>query len=752
MTLIKEKFYIIEPKPAVNLVANPSFEKNLNGYTGSNATILGEQNKSRRSAQCAKVQPSSGVTASVRYSISLTGGKTYTFSIDVLDVLNQTFQIYFGDAGGTKVSDVTIWTGDGHWKRKSIDYTPSTTGTYTLCLVRNSVVSTAYFYFDGVQCEEGEETTYFDGDSIGQTTAKDYGWNGERHASTSYRTGNARNGGTPLDIEDYASIISHEGLGMITQSHFASDINADGLFYQDTKLMPRDFVLTLEFSGTPADIIADRKALLAALAPDKSAVRQPVVIRYVGVDANSEWATEPLDIACHYMGGLERSAVNFGYEICAVQFRAFDPVLQMDGNDAVAVSNNQTVSNFKYIGYRDANGVWKAMGSGMNSAINTLTIGLDGTLYAGGNFTTAGGVTVNRIAKWNGTDWSALGTGMSGTVNTLTIGLDGSLYAGGNFTTAGGVTVNRIAKWNGTDWSALGTGMNERINALAIGLDGTLYAGGNFTTAGGITANYIAKWDGTSWSALGNGTSHSVHDLVIGLDGTLYAGGYFTTAGGVTVNRIAKWNGTDWSALGIGVNGLVYALAIGLDGSLYAGGTFTKTGNIELPDRMAAWNGSTWLPIDVDVNDAAANVYAILTRDNGELYIGGSWTSTSAQAASTAIAQNNGGASAYPIFDIKGPGTLWQIKNYTNGDAIYFRNLTLSSNEIARLVCDPRRFRLILPARLANGAAYILPGSSNLSLIAGDNNLSVFMTDTDTNSYIRLYWKPGYISIDEALR
>ena len=35
-------------------------------------------------------------------------------------------------------------------------------------------------------------------------------------------------------------------------------------------------------------------------------------------------------------------------------------------------------------------------------------------LYAGGYFTTAGGVAANYIAKWNGSAWSALGSGMNG--------------------------------------------------------------------------------------------------------------------------------------------------------------------------------------------------------------------------------------------------------------------------------------------------------------------------------------------------
>ena len=52
----------------------------------------------------------------------------------------------------------------------------------------------------------------------------------------------------------------------------------------------------------------------------------------------------------------------------------------------------------------------------------------------------------------NGTaqTWSALGSGMDGyDVYALAVDASGNLYAGGNFTTAGGVSANRIAKWDG---------------------------------------------------------------------------------------------------------------------------------------------------------------------------------------------------------------------------------------------------------------------------------------------------------------
>ncbi|HYF66166.1 MAG TPA: hypothetical protein VD886_25280, partial [Herpetosiphonaceae bacterium] len=85
-------------------------------------------------------------------------------------------------------------------------------------------------------------------------------------------------------------------------------------------------------------------------------------------------------------------------------------------------------------------------------------------------------------------------SGMDGTVYAVAAGGNGSVYVGGTFTTAGGVTVNRIARWDGSSWSALGGGMNLFVYALAVGSDGSLYASGNFTTADGVTANRVARW------------------------------------------------------------------------------------------------------------------------------------------------------------------------------------------------------------------------------------------------------------------
>jgi hypothetical protein len=75
------------------------------------------------------------------------------------------------------------------------------------------------------------------------------------------------------------------------------------------------------------------------------------------------------------------------------------------------------------------------------------------------------------------------------TVNALIVEAD-AVWVGGRFTTASGLPVRHIARWNRSNntWSALGTGVNGTVAALAA--DATsIYVGGVFSEAGGIAAH-----------------------------------------------------------------------------------------------------------------------------------------------------------------------------------------------------------------------------------------------------------------------
>ena len=164
---------------------------------------------------------------------------------------------------------------------------------------------------------------------------------------------------------------------------------------------------------------------------------------------------------------------------------------------------------------------WSALAGGLDYGVNELAV--SGTnLYVGGNFNTAfnaGGAAVpaHYVARWDGSSWSAVGAGMNNTVDTVAVARD-TLYAGGIFTMADGVSANRIARWDGNGWSALGSGTSPDsgggADVRALATWGTnLYAGGNFGAAGGKISLHVAR------AVLGDAPGHNQ------LVGTLSSGG-----------------------------------------------------------------------------------------------------------------------------------------------------------------------------------------------------------------------------------
>jgi hypothetical protein len=93
----------------------------------------------------------------------------------------------------------------------------------------------------------------------------------------------------------------------------------------------------------------------------------------------------------------------------------------------------------------------------------------------------------------------SVGNGVNDRVYSLGVYDDGAgpaLYAGGSFTTAGGLPANRIAKWDGSSWSALGSGMSSDVYATSAFDHGSgpfLFAGGAFTAIDSGDA-FLAKW------------------------------------------------------------------------------------------------------------------------------------------------------------------------------------------------------------------------------------------------------------------
>jgi len=281
---------------------------------------------------------------------------------------------------------------------------------------------------------------------------------------------------------------------------------------------------------------------------------------------------------------------------------------------------------------------WDPMLPGTNGAVNAFAVSAY-NLYMGGNFTIAGNVNANRVAKWNGEAWSALGSGMNGQVNVLAT-RGSTVYAGGAFTQAGGVAANYIAIWNGTVWTAMQTGLNGIVHDIWIAGD-MVYVVGEFTKAGSLTVNHVAVWDGNNWSAIGAGLNGTAYTVML-KNSTLYVGGVFTKAGSVNAECVAKWTLDDgWQNLNSDFHGkwinegtmdevyeepLVYDLLFHGD-TLIVGGFFRGV-NGASAYNIAAFNTSYWLGLKGGLHfDNNEGYVKNLLLYEDDLYVAGRFTS-----------------------------------------------------------------------------------------------------------------------------
>jgi hypothetical protein len=318
---------------------------------------------------------------------------------------------------------------------------------------------------------------------------------------------------------------------------------------------------------------------------------------------------------------------------------------------------------------------WQPLGSGANGRVIDTT-SYRNELIAVGGFSTAGGGTANRIAHWNGSTWAPFGGGSASNVRAMTT-FAGRLVAGGTFQqpTFSLGTASNIAGWSGGSLSPFGTGTNGTVSALESfkypGFNGSneLIAGGSFTTAGGVAASRIARWRENpvsafpppAWEAMGAGFDFNVY-AIERMGGVTYAGGNFSSSSGTALPKIARWNeSTDvWEYIGGMPNGAVYALKE-YNGYLYAGGTFTSAGGVPT-GGLARFNGTTWSHVGGTFN---GSVFALEVY-NGSLIIGGQFTGL---AGSPNIARWDGAN----YFNLGSGGTnLSGVRSLkTNGSALY---------------------------------------------------------------------------------
>lgn len=811
MTLEIIKLYVIKPTKTtdLNLVTNPSFEVSTAGYTtgGTNTIAVSTAQARRGVSSCLCTYQDND--AFIIYATTLTAA-TYTFSVDVYiptaydgtDLVLSAFN-FAGSAITVGRPNMTI---RDRWQRVHAHITPvggDLTGS--IYIYENGTNATAgrFIYVDGVQIELGSEpTTYFDG------VQDDCYWNGQAHLSTSTRKATTRRGGTLVNLENYLSISTIAGLGMGPFYSAKTPTLSGRSLFQKTLKSDREIVISGEILGNNyGELQTARQGLIDLFKPDYVTGDQDVTLRYIAETAAGVQASEPVDIRVRMRSdGLIGNWQGPTFERVSLVLEAYDDLIR-DGNNANALGYQTTVANMANIMQRGADGIWAPMATGVNGIVRCMAIHpITGDLYIGGDFTNAGGdANADYLARWNGTAFVSVVAGFTASVVDMAFDLSGNLYIVGNFTNIGDANGDYVVKWNGSALSSLGTGLNANAMCVEIGHDGFVYVGGEFTSAGGVanTAR-IAKWNGTTWVTVGGGMTSSgyVSDIVFDKSGnmyicgswddfvdangdciakfngtiysslgpgistntgtynlnkllidhneTLYIGGYFIDETGLTYkNHFVKWNGVSFEAIGQSLGYTVYDM-FEYENKIYIGGEFITANGYTLPDRMCIFQNNTYLPVDINVQDVSASIYSILVNKNtGVLYIGGGWTGTDAISA-TVTTSSVTGTSTYPKIVITGPGTIWQIKNYTNGKTVYFDGLTLLAGEVITLDFEAQSYISTFRGNILN---YIIEGISTLdfNLEPGSNNVSAYLFGSTTAaSAITMTYKVRYWSVDEA--
>jgi uncharacterized delta-60 repeat protein len=301
--------------------------------------------------------------------------------------------------------------------------------------------------------------------------------------------------------------------------------------------------------------------------------------------------------------------------------------------------------------------------TGANDDVRALAVQADGSVVVGGDFTTINGASRRRLARLlpdGRMDYDFDPLGADGTVHDIVVQPDGRVVVVGNFTEIGGVALNRVARLNtdGTLNTSFdpGSGANGLVRAAALQGDGKIVIGGDFTAYDGLPRNRIARLnaDGSldATFVVGSGMNQDVYDVVVDGSGRIIAGGQFTQVNGTTqryMARLTASGGLDpLFSMALGFNNTVHGIALQPDGRIIAGGAFTTVNQVSRA-RVARLNDDA--SVDLTFDPAAgpnSTVFSVAAPRNGNVLIGGQFSTVAAQTRRYLARLTADGGSAVP--------------------------------------------------------------------------------------------------------
>lgn len=286
-------------------------------------------------------------------------------------------------------------------------------------------------------------------------------------------------------------------------------------------------------------------------------------------------------------------------------------------------------------------------GGASGGVIAAMALQSDGKIVAVGAFADIGGTRTTNVARFNA-------EGAADTTFASSLDADGPIAAVLHRSdTAPVPTQGNGLAWLNRDGSlrtafAPSVRLTGTIRAVVTQPDGRVLLGGSFTNPAGTTGSHLVRIaaDGTLDTSFSPAPNADVSAITLQPDGKILVAGSFSAIAGGTRNFIARLNanGTLDTTFDPNASARVNAILLQADGKVVLGGAFTTL----QPNGATATTARNYLArvetngaLDTAYNPApSATVSALLLQPDGMIVAGGSFTSFTPNAATTATARN----------------------------------------------------------------------------------------------------------------
>lgn len=339
-----------------------------------------------------------------------------------------------------------------------------------------------------------------------------------------------------------------------------------------------------------------------------------------------------------------------------------DKILVGGAFTSVAAAGAARVSANQYIRL-NANGTLDnafapATGGTSGGQITAMSLQSDGKIVAVGTFSDIGGTRTTNVARFHA-------EGTADATFSSTLDADGPVAAVLHRPdTAPVATQANGLAWLNRDGSlrssfAPAVRLTGEISVVAVQADGKILLGGSFNNPAGTTGNNLVRIsaDGVLDTSFSPSPDNAVAALAVQSDGKILVGGSFTKITGAERSYFARLNpnGTLDSTFDPKASERVNAIVVQSDGKIVIGGAFVTLQT----NGATATTARTYLArlestgaLDTAYNPTPnATVSALLLQADGQIVVGGSFTSFTPNGSSTATARSY-------IARLKADGTL----------------------------------------------------------------------------------------------